>query len=109
MPTRTQLEEVALAALQFGCLLMEAGASARPVEDNTTLVAQGLGADRVDLRMGYASLAITIGMGGETLTRMRKVGALGVNQRLDHALRVLAEQAAAGRCSLKEMQAKLKR
>ena len=58
---RDSLEEIAMLALEFGRLLMEAGASARSVEEITARVAVGLGAERMDLRVGYASLAITIG------------------------------------------------
>jgi hypothetical protein len=57
------LEEIAMLALEFGRLLMEAGASARSVEEITSQVAAGLGAERIDLRVGYASLGITIGVG----------------------------------------------
>ncbi len=93
-PAETQehqsLEEIAMLALEFGRLLMEAGASARDVDEITAQVAIGLGAERMDLRVGYASLAITIGIGPDGITRMRKVGPLGVNQSLDHALRAAA-------------------
>jgi uncharacterized membrane protein YjjP (DUF1212 family) len=92
------LEEIAMLALDFGRALMEAGASARLVDEIVATVANGLGAERVDLRIGYASLAITIGRGADGITRMRKVGALGVNQRLDHRLRELA--ATVGRAEL---------
>jgi hypothetical protein len=54
----------------------ETGASARNVEEITGQVAAGLGAERVDTRVGYASLAITIGIGPDWITRMRKVGPL---------------------------------
>src|SRR3974390_2220359 len=84
------LEEVAMVSLEFGRLLMECGASARFVDEIVATVAHGLGAERVDLRIGYASLAVTVRIGGEGITRMRKVGPLGVNQRLSHSLRELA-------------------
>jgi uncharacterized membrane protein YjjP (DUF1212 family) len=87
---RESLEEIAMVALEFGRLLMETGASARNVEEITGQVAAGLGAERMDARLGYASLAITLGIGPEWITCMRKVGPLGVNQRLYHALRATA-------------------
>jgi len=87
---RASVEDMAMLSMEFGRLLMECGASARIVDDIVGRVARGLGAERVDLRIGYASLAITVGIGGEGITRMRKVGPLGINQRLDHALRELA-------------------
>ena len=77
-------------SLEFGRLLMESGASARFVDEIVITVARGLGAERVELRIGYASLAATVGIGSEGITRMRKVGPLGVNQRLGDALRELA-------------------
>lgn len=86
------LEEIAMLAMEFGRLLMECGASAQIVDEYVVRVARGLGAQRVDLRIGYASLAITVGVGGEGITRMRKVGPLGVNQRLDQALRQLGRR-----------------
>ena len=57
------LEPVAMVALDAGRMLMEAGASAHNVDEIVDTVARGLGAERVDLRIGYASLAITIGIG----------------------------------------------
>ena len=77
------LEPIAMAALDAGRMLMEAGASANSIDAIVAAVARGLGAERVDLRVGYASLAITIGIGPNGITRMRKVGHLGVNQRAD--------------------------
>jgi uncharacterized membrane protein YjjP (DUF1212 family) len=104
---RESLEEIAMLALEFGRLLMEAGASARSVEDVTSQVALGLGAERMDLRVGYASLAITIGIGSEGITRMRKVGPLGVNQSIDHALRTTAARIEEGGFTVAEARAEL--
>jgi uncharacterized membrane protein YjjP (DUF1212 family) len=88
MPTEIRghelLEEIAMLALEFGRLLMEAGASAHRVEEIAAQVAIGLGADRMDLRVGYASLAITVGIGPDKITRMHKVGPLaGRGESLD--------------------------
>jgi len=90
------LEPIAMAALDAGRILMESGASGSSVEQLVSDVARGLGSDRVDLRIGYASLAITVGIGADGITRMRKVGPIGVNQRLDQAVRQLAARAKAG-------------
>jgi uncharacterized membrane protein YjjP (DUF1212 family) len=87
---RSPLESMAMLSMEFGRLLMECGASARIVDEVVCTVAKGLGAERVDLRIGYASLAITVGIGNEGITRMRTVGPVGVNQRLDHSVRRLA-------------------
>src|ERR1700757_554896 len=76
------LEPVATVALEAGKMLMEAGASARSVERIVQMVAWGLVAEQVDLRIGYASLAVTIRVDEVSITRMRRIGDLGVNQRL---------------------------
>lgn len=81
-----------MVALDAGRMLMEAGASATGVKRIVEIVALGLGANRVDLRIGFASLAITIGIGDSGITRMRQVGHLGVNQRLDQELWHLAKR-----------------
>jgi uncharacterized membrane protein YjjP (DUF1212 family) len=86
----THLEPIAMVALDAGRYLMEAGASAHNVDGIVNSVARGLGAEQVDLRIGYASLAITINIGDFGITRMRKVGHIGVNHRLDQAIRLLA-------------------
>jgi len=98
-----------MVALDAGRMLMEAGASAKRTEQIVMKFATGLGAERVELRIGYASQAITIGIGATGITRMRKVGALGVNQRLDLALWALAEQVAQRKLSLIETRTELTR
>jgi len=103
------LEPVAMAALDAGRMLMEAGASASSVEGIVELVARGLGAERVDLRIGYASMAITLGAGGSGITRMRKVGPLGVNQQLDQGLWDLARRVSQGELTAEQTRAGLAR
>lgn len=96
-------------AMEFGRVLMECGASARIVDEYVDRIAVGLGAERVDLRIGYASLAITVRVGGEGITRMRKVGPLGVNQRLDRAVRRLAARVEHGELGAAAAQSELER
>lgn len=103
------LEPLAMAALDAGRMLMEAGASANSIDAIVTQFARGLGADRVDLRIGYASLAITIGIGPNGITRMREVGHLGVNQRLDQELWHLADRVGRGELNTEEARAELAR
>ena len=88
------LEPIVMVALDAGRMLMEAGANANSIDAIVAVFARGLGADRVDLRIGYASLAVTIGIGPNGITRMREVGPLGVNQRLDQELWRLAARVA---------------
>lgn len=90
-------------------MLMEAGAGAKSVERIAAAFASGLGADRVDLRIGYASLAITIGIGPNGITRMCKVGHLGVNQRLDQELRHLANRVSQHKLTVEQTRAELTR
>lgn len=104
-----QLEQIALASLRVARLLMESGARAQVVHEGCTLVAMGLGAENVELRSGYASLAITVGSGINTITRMTQVGSLGVNHRLDHAVRHLARRALHGHMTPAEVIAETER
>jgi uncharacterized membrane protein YjjP (DUF1212 family) len=103
------LEPLAMVALDAGRMLMEAGASAASIDKIVANFARGLGADRVDLRVGYASLAITIGIGPNGITRMREVGHLGVNQRLDQELWHLSERVSRGELTVEETRAELTR
>jgi uncharacterized membrane protein YjjP (DUF1212 family) len=103
------LEPIAMVALDAGRMLMETGASAKSIDAIVAKFACGLGADRVDLRIGYASLAITIGIGPNGITRMRKVGHLGANQRLDYALWQLAERVSRGELTIAHTRAELDR
>lgn len=101
------MEEIAMLALQFGRFLMEAGASARHVEEMTAKVAVGLGVERVELGMGYASLVITVSVGPDGVTRMCKVGPLGVNENLYRALSAAAGRIGEGGVTVAEAHTKL--
>ena len=106
---RESLQEIAVLALEFGRLLMEAGASGRHTDEITTEVAVGLGAERVELRVGYASLVITIGLDQDNATSMRKIGPLGVNESLHRALSAAAARIGQGSLSISEARAELTR
>jgi uncharacterized membrane protein YjjP (DUF1212 family) len=71
---------------------MEAGANARRVEEIVDASAQSLGGGQVQMRSGYASLVITIEAEHSSITRMNKVGHIGVNQRVEQELWRLAER-----------------
>jgi uncharacterized membrane protein YjjP (DUF1212 family) len=98
-----------MAALEAGCMLMEAGANAASVERIVTVVANGLGAERVDLRIGYASIAITITVGQSGITRMCKVGHHGVNQRLDQEVWNMARRVSCGQLTPEQTRQSLAR
>lgn len=106
---RNLLEEIALVALDFGRLLAEAGASARHVEEAMAQVATGTGAERCYVRVGYASLTLTLGAGSNEITRMRKIGPVAVNQRLHHELSVTAAGVRKGEFSVADLRAELER
>lgn len=76
-------------------MLMEAGASAKSVERIAQMIAQGLEAQRVELRIGYASVAITIGIDEAGITRLRRLDEIGVNQQLIQQLWYLGKRAEA--------------
>jgi uncharacterized membrane protein YjjP (DUF1212 family) len=103
------LEEIAMLAMEFGRLLMECGASAGIADEYVVKVAHSLGARRAEVRVGYASLAITVGIQDEGITRLRKIGHLGVNQRLDQAVRHLARRVETEKLSVSATRAELER
>lgn len=90
------LEKIAMVALQAARVLLESGARAQVVRKCAVLVATGLGADSVSFRCGYASMAITVSSGDNTITRMLDAGHHGVNHRLDQGIRHLAVRVAQG-------------
>jgi uncharacterized membrane protein YjjP (DUF1212 family) len=91
-----ELEQIAMAALRAARLMMESGGRAQLVRDCGAMIALGLGAETVALRTGYASAEITVTSGANASTRMIAVGRLGVNHRLDQAIRQLARRVGKG-------------
>lgn len=83
------LERIALEALEVGKTLAETGARCSIVRGGMVRVARGLGAERVHVRVGYASLSITVVKDEVTSARMIELGPPGVNMRLNHDLRAL--------------------
>jgi uncharacterized membrane protein YjjP (DUF1212 family) len=86
------LEKIAALSLEAGRMLMESGAKAASVEKIVNMVAHGLGAERVDVRVGFASLDLTVMRHAFGITRLSKVGNVGVNQRLNQELWRLAKR-----------------
>jgi uncharacterized membrane protein YjjP (DUF1212 family) len=102
------LECVATAALEAGTILMEAGASAKSDEGIAQMIAHGLRAERVDLRVGYAWQSVSELITRESLASTRR-GELGVNQRLFQALWCLARRVAGGQFTAEQTRLKLAR
>lgn len=92
--SHAQLERIAVAALRASRVLTECGARARVAHDCMTMIAEGLGAQCLGSRTGYASLALTLGSGPHTVTRVTTISRYGVNHRLDMAVRALVAQVA---------------
>ena len=103
------LEQIAMVTLQAARLLMESGARAQVIHRCAEMVARGLGAERVAFRSGYASLAITVSTGSNSITRMIDVGRHGVNHRLDQAIRRLAVRVAQGGMNAADTAAEIER
>ena len=102
-----QLEQIAMVALEVGRKLSETGAKTSVINTGMRKIAEGLGAEHVHGRVGYASIALTVTHGENTITRMIAVGPLGVNMRLNHGLRELCLITARGGLGLEEVRARL--
>ncbi|WP_242468780.1 threonine/serine exporter family protein [Rhodovibrio salinarum] len=90
------LEQIAMAALESGRLLMETGAKSTVVATGMRKAALGLGAEQVHTRIGYASLSLTVTHGHNTISRMIGVGHHRVDMRLNHAVRSLCTRVEQG-------------
>jgi uncharacterized membrane protein YjjP (DUF1212 family) len=101
------LEQIALILLRCARLLIESGSRCHVVHSCAETLARVLGADILGMRVGYASVGITLGSGANTITRMVTVTQHGVDQRLAHAVRALVHEAAAGRLPPGEIGARL--
>jgi uncharacterized membrane protein YjjP (DUF1212 family) len=88
------LEQIALIALRCARLLMQSGSSGRVIHECGALLAESQGVELLGLRVGYASIAITLGRDGNSISRMVTVAGHGVNHRMDQAVRALVREAA---------------
>lgn len=104
-----ELERYANTALKAGRIMMESGASVSVVHRGISMIAKGFGAETVGLRSGYTSIAMTVHADDNTITRMLQVGRLGVNHRLDQAVRQLCSRAEKGGMSVEEVEGELAR
>lgn len=103
------LERYANAALKAGRIMMESGASVSVVHRGIAMIARGFGVETIGLRSGYTSIAMTVHAEDQTITRMLQVGRLGVNHRLDLAVRELCARAEKGGMSADAVEAELAR
>ena len=103
------LNALTMVILDAARLLMESGGKAKTVDDFVQILARGLGADSAELRIGYASMALTVSIGHSYITRMKKVGLIGVNQRLEQGLWQLARRGLHERLRLEQVEEELVR
>ncbi len=87
------LEQIALVALRCARVLMQCGSSVRVIHECGALLAGCRGVELLGMRVGYASITITLSRDGNSITRMATVPPPGVNQRLDQAVRTLVREA----------------
>jgi uncharacterized membrane protein YjjP (DUF1212 family) len=83
------LEQIAIASLACARMLMETGSRAMTVHECCRLIATGLGVEIMGMRVGYASISVTLKSGGNTITRMVTVRRHGMDHRLNQAIRRL--------------------
>ncbi|WP_210245170.1 threonine/serine exporter family protein [Martelella alba] len=102
------LEKVAMTALEAGRLLMETGAKSSVVRAGVQKVAEGLGVRSVHVRVGFASIAVTVGDGVCTSTHMLGVGHHGVNMRINHAVREVCSLVGRGGMTVEEVLGRFK-
>lgn len=88
------LEQIALASLACARVLMETGSRAMTVHECCRLIATGLGADIIGVRVGYASISVTLRSEMNTITRMVTVPRHGMDHRLNQSTRDLVAHAA---------------
>lgn len=101
------LEQIALVSLRCLRMLMQCGAGARVIHQCGAMLARSQNVDLLGLRLGYASIALTLGSQGNSITRMVTIGGHGVNHRLDRAVRALVREVAETRPSPAEINTRL--
>lgn len=89
---KQELGRIASVSLRTARMAMECGGRAHVIAECAKMIASGLGAEFLGLRIGYASLAISIGSNDDMISRMVVVGRHGVNHRLDQAIRQLVRR-----------------
>ena len=91
-----ELDRIAEAASSAARMLIEVGVRSKLVHEDCARIAHGLGADRVGLFADYASLNITVTRGMSSITKTVELDPHGVNYRLSHAIRGLAQRICRG-------------
>jgi uncharacterized membrane protein YjjP (DUF1212 family) len=106
---RASLDEIAGLALTTGRMLLEWGGNARVVHEAIAHVATGLGCDSAQVFCQHAAIIVVLARGGESLTRMGKVGEHGVNLRGTQRLQEIIHRIARGELSYDEARAQVEK
>src|SRR5690242_7528750 len=101
------LEQIAIASLACARMLMETGSRAMTVHECCRLIATGLGVEIMGMRVGYASITVTLISGVNTITRMVTVRRHGMDHRLNQAIRRLVVTASESAMPPGEIMARL--
>jgi uncharacterized membrane protein YjjP (DUF1212 family) len=94
---REVLADIVDLALTAGQLLMQNGAESQRVEETVQLLGTGLGCDWGNVLVSFNAIIVTHVSGDEFRTKIRRVGALGVNMSLIEAISHLTHRVEEGK------------
>ncbi len=92
--TKSALGQIANVSLHAARMAMESGGCAKNIRHTAQTIAAHLGAETLGIRVGYASISLSLGNGEDSKTWMLSVPHHGVNCRLNCTLRELVEEMA---------------
>jgi len=94
--TRKELNRMAKVLLKAARILMENGAESRRVFETVREMARALGLPQTDVLLTHRSVIITVAAGDEAVTRIVRVGTLGVNMEKISEMSGVFRQLSAG-------------
>lgn len=103
------LADIVDLALTAGQLLMQNGAESQRVEQTVRLLGTGLGCDWGNVLVSYNAIIVTHASGDEFRTKIRRVGAIGVNMSLLEAISHLTHRVEEGKLDRFQVRAELER
>jgi uncharacterized membrane protein YjjP (DUF1212 family) len=106
---REVLADVVDLALTAGQLLMENGAESQRVEETVRLVGTGLGCDWGNVLVSHNAIIVTHASGDEFRTKIRRVGAMGVNMGLIEGISHLTHRVEEGKYDRFKVRGELER
>jgi uncharacterized membrane protein YjjP (DUF1212 family) len=106
---REVLADIVDLALTAGQLLMQNGAESQRVEETVRLLGTGLGCDWGNVLVSYNAIIVTHASGDEFRTKIRRVGAMGVNMSLIEAISHLTHRVEEGKYNRRKLRSELER